>query len=221
MDADELARRFPRLYHMAADGSWSTISALGLLSTTALLDLFEVPEPRRTELEATRRPESVVLEHPRHGIAVIRDNKPLLESRLQSCLLDGLTPEDWYRLLNRRVFFWPTWDRVNTLLGASAYRDAPQLVVTIYTERLIAAHRHTTTLSPINSGATRPFAWPRGASTFRSIDDFDFEARRQRGRQAIAEVAVDYGVPDVVGLAESVVRQLPDGSSEVLWVVDE
>ena len=125
MDAAELARRFPRLYHMAADGSWPSIAERGLLSTTALLDLFEVLEPRRSEIEAPAEPESVVLEHPQHGQVTIRDNKPLLESRLKGCLLDGVTTEEWYRLLNRRVFFWPTRKRVDTLLGAAAYRAAP------------------------------------------------------------------------------------------------
>jgi hypothetical protein len=72
----------------------------------------------------------------------------------------------------------------------------------------------------INSGATKPFAWPRGESTFRSIHDFDFEARRRRGQYAIAEVTVDYAVPDMLDIVESVMRHLPDENSEVLWPVN-
>lgn len=221
MDADELVRRFPSLYHMAADGSWPSIASHGLLSATALLDLFEVPEPRRTEIEGRCRPDSVVIEHPQHGRAVIRDNKPLLESRLRGCLQDGLTPEEWYRLLNRRTFFWPTRKRVDGLLGAATYRSAPQLVLTVPTKQIVALHRNAIALSTINSGATRPFAWPRGASTFLSIDDFDFESRRHRGQHAIAELTVDYAVPDIADVVESVVRHLPTGESEILWPVDE
>src|SRR5262245_53924072 len=101
---------------MAADGSWPSIASRGLLSATALLDLFEVPEPDRTEIEGSSRPDSVAIEHPRYGRAVIRDNKPLLESRLSGCLEDGLAPEDWYRLLNQRAFFWLTRKRVDKLL---------------------------------------------------------------------------------------------------------
>lgn len=221
MDAEELAQRFPRLYHLAADGSWPSIAGKGLLSTTAILDLYQVPEPRRSEIEAARRPDSVVLEHPQYGRAVIRDNKPLLEARLKTCLLDGLTLVEWYRLLNSWVFFWPTRRRVETLLRAAAYRDAPQLVIMVDTSKLLSARGDEVYLSTINTGATRPFAWPRGRSTFQSIAEFDFEARRQRGQQAIAEVAVKYAVPDMVGVAKSVVRHLPDGGSEVLWLVDE
>jgi hypothetical protein len=214
---DELTSRYPRLYHIAADGSWPGIASKGLLSTSALLDLFGVPEPRRTEIEACRRPEGVVLEHPDHGRAVVRDNGPLLESRLRSCLLDGLTPADWYRLLNRRVFFWPTQRRVDTLIGAASYRESAQLVITVFTDRLVAAHSDDITLSPINSGATRPFARPRGLETFRSIEEFDFEFRRKYGRNAVAEVAVEYAVPNMVGVVESVVRHIPEGGLEVLW----
>lgn len=217
MEEADLVRRYPRLYHMAADGSWESIAEHGLMSCTALLDLFEVAEPTRSEIEAQRRPQSVRIEHPDLGIAVIRDNKPLLEGRLAGCLQDGMTPSDWYRLLNHRVFFWPTRKRVDTLLSAAAYRDAPQVVITVRTKDLVAAHANRITLSAINSGATRPFAWPRGARTFLSIDEFDWETRRRHGQSAIAEVAVDYAVGDMTDVVERVVRHRPDGSEELLW----
>jgi len=63
---------------------------------------------------------------------VLRDNKPLSESKLAACLQDGLTPEDWYapedwyEILNGRLFFWPTSQRVETLLGAAAYSSIDQ-----------------------------------------------------------------------------------------------
>ena len=41
-----LAQRWPRLYHMAEAGSWESVKRHGLLSTTALLDLFEVSGDR-------------------------------------------------------------------------------------------------------------------------------------------------------------------------------
>jgi hypothetical protein len=48
MDTAELIARYPRLYHMAEDGSWPSIQAHGLLSTRAMLDHFEVtPDERR------------------------------------------------------------------------------------------------------------------------------------------------------------------------------
>jgi hypothetical protein len=43
------------LYHMAEDGSWESIRQIGLLSTSALLDRFEVEGERRYAIESTRR----------------------------------------------------------------------------------------------------------------------------------------------------------------------
>jgi hypothetical protein len=217
VNPDELVSRYPRLFHMAADGSWPSVADRGLLSTSALLDLFEIGEPERTEIEACRRPETVSLRHDVHGTASIRDNKPLLETRLAGCLEGGMTPEQWYRLLNGRVFFWPTRKRVETLLSAAAYRASPQVVIEIDTAALIAAHRDSIEVSTINSGATRPFAWPRGPDTFRALDDFDYEARRHRGQSAIAELTVIYAVTNVTALAVTVERRLPDGTRETLW----
>jgi hypothetical protein len=62
---------------MAEAGRWPSIARHGLLSTSALLDLFEVHGARRGELEAQHRPESVTLRHPRHGLTVVRDPKPM------------------------------------------------------------------------------------------------------------------------------------------------
>lgn len=218
MDPADLVQRFPRLYHMAADGSWPNIAHHGLLSVTALLDLFEISDPLRSQLEAQRRPDSVLIEHPVHGQAVIRDNKPLLESRLAGCLQGGMTAEEWYRLLNARTFFWPTRKRVDTLLGAAAYRAAPQIVITISTERLVAARHDAICLSIINSGATRPFAWPRGPDTFIPLVRFDFAARKRYGKSAIAELTVDYAVKDMLSVTERVDRHFPDGASATVWI---
>jgi hypothetical protein len=105
MEIHELIDYYPRLYHMAADGSWPSIQAHGLLSTASLVDLFEVPEPRRTKLLTHHRPRSILLEHPVHGRAVIRDQQPLQPGKLAQLLTD-MTINQWLQLLNRHVFFW-------------------------------------------------------------------------------------------------------------------
>jgi hypothetical protein len=93
---------------MAEAGSWPGIKRHGLLSSESLLDLFEVTGKRRTEILAARRPASAPIEHPAHGRAVIRDQKPLSESKLAACLRDGLTPAQRLRMLNGKAFFWVT-----------------------------------------------------------------------------------------------------------------
>src|SRR5882672_6402572 len=122
MRIEDVAARYPLLYHMAERDSWPGIRRHGLLSTTAALDLFQIDGPRRNALERQRRPEKELIEHPTHGCLLLRDQKPLNEERLRSCLEGGLTPADWYAILNGRTFLWARRERLITLLQAEAYR---------------------------------------------------------------------------------------------------
>ena len=199
MQVERLISRYPTLYHMAEDGSWESIQRHGLQSTSALLDRFEVEGEERFAIESVRRPEIVRVEHPEHGIAFVRDNKPMQEKSLERCLV-GMTPREWYEHLNRRVFFWVEWKRLLKLLGARAYKDRPHLVLEVDTAELLDRHAERVTLSPINSGATfamRPA--PRGHDTFRRIAD------HPEGKPVV-ELAVDYAVPDIADFVLSVSR---------------
>ena len=51
----------------------------GLLSTTALLDLFEVRGEDRARIEERHRPECVEITHATHRRAVVRDQKSLIQ----------------------------------------------------------------------------------------------------------------------------------------------
>lgn len=202
----ELIADCPTLFHMAEPGCWPSIQRHGLLSTSALLDLAEHAD--RDAIETRQRPEGVVVALPGHT-ATIRDQKPMDDAGLRRCLRDGLTPADWYRLLNRRVFFWLTRARLDRLLNARPYRNRPHDVLEIDTARLVAAYRPAITLSAINSGATRPFPVERGLATFLPIEDYPYatwRARRPRGERAV-ELAVDYGVPDIARFVRSVTTQ--------------
>ena len=131
-ELDELIADSPFLYHMAMKDSWDSIQNNGLLPTDNLLDLFEVEETQRQSLTSKRRPESVVIDHPEHGQAIVRDRIPLVDSDLLKCLTGGLTPLDWHRLLNERVFFWLTEERLGRLMCAGAYRKSEHLVKGAY-----------------------------------------------------------------------------------------
>jgi hypothetical protein len=218
MDVDELVAVYPRLYHMAEAGSWPGIREHGLLSTTALLDLFEVDGDLRAGLESARRQQSTRINHAVHGTAVVRDQIPLREGPLEQCLI-GMAVADWYRELNRRVFFWLNENRVTGLLQARAYRDRPHDVLTLDTASLVAAHEDNITLAPINTGSTIFKPQPRGVGTFLSIADYPFEDwRRRRGRRnAVTELAVDRAVEDLVD--HTVVVESRQGTTviERLW----
>jgi len=210
MNVDELVTRFPRLYHMAYDGSWPSIRRLGLLSTAALVERFGIDGEDRVRLCDRRRPASVEIHNPVYGKAIVRDQKPLNEAVLARVLEDGLTPIDWYRTLNAHVFFWPTEKRLLTLLQARAYRDDPQTILTVDTERLVGLHQAEIRLCPINSGNTLFDARPRGLSTFSTIEAYPYgDWQRRRGPSAaIAEVAVLGGVPDIEAVVVAVARRL-------------
>ncbi|HVG48796.1 MAG TPA: hypothetical protein VM899_11755 [Rubellimicrobium sp.] len=209
----ELLAGHPVLYHMAEAGSWPSIRERGLLSTSALLDLFGVGVAERHAIEAERRPLSVALAPG----AVIRDNGPLNEANLARCLDDGLRPEDWYRLLNGRVFFWLSRERLLRLLGARLYRGKEHEVLEVEARPLVEACRDRIELSPINSGATGRFPVRRGLRTFRRIPDYDYASRRARRLEPVVELAVLGGVPDIARFTRRVVRMRGDREEGVVW----
>jgi hypothetical protein len=210
LKTERLISRYPTLYHMAEDGSWESIRRHGLLSTSALLDRFEIEDEQRFAIESACRPEIVCVEHPEHGTALVRDNKPMQEKALERCLLE-MTPREWYEHLNRRVFFWVERKRLLKLLGARAYRDRPHLVLEVETAGLLKRHGERVLLSPINSGAT--FALgpaPRGPETFRRI------AEHPDGKP-IVEFSVDYSVPDIGEFTLRVGRWWGTEELEEVW----
>ncbi|GGE21488.1 hypothetical protein GCM10011390_46010 [Aureimonas endophytica] len=198
-ELDELLADCPRLFHMAEAGSWPAIRRHGLLSTSALLDLCDVAPERRPAIEAARRPAGIELQGPDGERILIRDNKPINDAALARVLDGGLVPEDWYRLLNGRVFFWLSEKRLRRLLEAGSYRAARHDVLTLDARALVEAHRDRIALSPINSGTTGRFPQRRGPETFRAIPDYPYaEWRRKRSKgERVVELTVDHGVPDV------------------------
>lgn len=209
---------YPRLFHMAEDGSWDSIQRHGLLSTSALLDLHGFRGAERTAIESERRPNSVPIAGLGLSPAVVRDQKPMTASALEKCLTDGITPKAWFELLNARVFFWVSKKRLSRLLDARAYRGRPQIVLTVDTRSLVEAHRDRIELSPINSGATIYNPTPRGRETFRRIPDYPFEAwRKKRTRDnAVVELVVLEGVLDINDHLIAVHR-IKNGTHHELW----
>lgn len=218
--AAELAKRYPCLYHMAQRDSWPGIQELGLLSTTALLDLYDKKGQEREKLESKHRPESVPITHPGRRDAVIRDQKPMSDESLRRALKDsGLEPSDWYRILNAKVFFWLTEERLTRLLTAAAYREDKHCVLTVETSAMLAHYEQEVRLSPINSGCTKPYPWPRGKHTFLTMGDYPFDEwiRKRGGVDPIVEVAVEKGVPDITKYVSRVEIRQGAEISEVVY----
>jgi len=198
LSADYIAERWPRLFHVAEAGSWTSIQRHGLLSTAALLDLFEITGPEREAIESARRAESVRIEHPEHGTALIRDNKPINVTVLRRTLV-GMSEPEWYRTINGRVFFWLGEKRLDRLRAAPPYRSRPHDILTIDTKRLLDAHAARVELAHLNTGAVHPGSIsPRGAGTFRSIQDYPWPERVRIARaEPIVEFTIPYSLPKV------------------------
>ena len=219
MTEDELLATYPRLWQMAHDGAWPALRDHGLKSASALLDDYGVFGAERAALLGVRRPQSVAIASPGLPGAVLRDQKPMDDGRLGACLQDGLTPADWYSMLNTMSFFWLSRSRIWTLLGAQAYRNVAQTVLTIDAASLVAAHRDRIRLSPINSGATLFKPQPRGLGTFKTVAEFPFTARAatRRSENNVVELVVDHSVPDLADHVLAVHRARNDEILEEVW----
>lgn len=195
---------------MAEIENWPLIQEHGLLSTSALLDLFEYKGQERRGIEAAFRSASIEIQNPRLGRAVIRDQRPMISDSVVARYLDDLTPAEWYRTLNSRVFFWVREERLERLLAAGLYRERPHMVLVLDTKEVLARHLDQVTLSPINSGAIFPAGKTRrGPQTFQRFERYPW-ADREGHSEPIVELAIDNLVPDISSLLiDASERQAP------------
>jgi hypothetical protein len=215
VDVEIFIARYPRLFHMAEANTWPSIRKRGLLSTTAALEHLEIVGPERARLESKHRPEKVTLGNGARQI-VLRDQKPMEPERLRQALVDGTTVNDWYRLINGKVFFWAEESRLLRLLNARHYRDLTHDVITVDTASLVGKYEEEIRLSHMNSGNTLPVPHPRGIDLFKTIAAYPTSGRGSRPAKEVVEVVVNYSVPDiashVIGLrqmrGETVIRNL-------------
>lgn len=202
---------------MAEEGSWPSIRKQGLLSTTALLDVWDVSQEERYAIESILRPNSAVIQNPLFGKAVVRDQRPMNEKNVRK-VLEDMKPEEWYLSLNRKVFFWVRLQRLLGLLNARAYKSRKHVVLLVDTNSLVTEHKDRIWLSPINSGSTIYGNGKRGSKTFKRIDDYQYEdERKRRGENAIVELAVDYSVPDIESHVIRVEEWFGPNRTSILW----
>jgi hypothetical protein len=187
-------------FHLADAENWPSIQRVGLHCATALI--------RQAGLRgAAAKPFSFYrAENPRLPSGVrLRDQCPMPPPALARCLDAGLTPADWYALVNAHVYFWLDQDRLARHRAACAAR--PQIIVTLDLPALLARHGPRAFLTPFNVGNARRRPAARGQRTFVPLDAWlatrwDSEARpgdKPRARShAPAELAIAGAVPDVM-----------------------
>lgn len=199
MQSKQLVETYPRLFHMAWEGSWPSIREHGLLSTRALLELYEVDGEIAERIVREHRPHWIKIEKDGFPGVVVRDQKPMSDEGVRRALGEDVCLGDWYSLLNSMVFFWPTEKRLITMMKAGAYKGMRHDLIIVDTERLVKLKEEHIRLSAMNSGATKPYPHPRSMDMFRKFADFPFDKRmsRHRAEGTIAEVCVVHGVEEV------------------------
>ena len=203
MDTNTLVTQYPKLYHMAEDGSWPAVRERGLLSTSTLLTLYNYSGRERERIESEWRSCKITISCEGLDDVIVRDQIPMPPERLGQCLPEDTPVGEWYLCINQRVFFWVTWQNLKWFLAARAYIRQPHLVVTVDTAKLLHTYQDQVSLADINTGSTFPkrgreFPEPRSKETFKRIPDF-----RHR---FVTELSVDEGVYNICDYALSVDR---------------
>jgi hypothetical protein len=189
VDVDQLARRFPNLWHVTFAGGWNGIQRHGFLRTIDVLP--GCCGAQRTE------PTSVELAD---GTQImLRDQ---LRTRVDPTRsLDAITPSEWWRLVNSRVYFFCREREVDRLVGSYLGRQLAQEVIKLRTKPALEVLTDQVEVTTVNVGV---FPRTRGPS---------------RGRNSFVPLA-DYAVVDTAKLREvTIVARMPVVSSAITSVV--
>jgi len=196
MDVEKLIELYPKLYHMAEAGSWPSIRKRGLMSASAVLDHFGLKGRNRRPYECEQRTSKMAVLPGQPDEIVLRDQKPMPPDRLVKALIDGSTPDDWYQLINEKVFFWAEEHRLLRLLGAREYRHLEHDVLTIDSAPFVRAYADQIWLCHMNSGNTWPMPHARGVDVFKRIPCYPSNTRGNPTKPVV-ELVVDHCVPNI------------------------
>ena len=84
-------------------------------------------------------------------------------------------------------------------MSAREYEQHPHTVLYIDTLSIIQRYAAKVELTHMNTGATQPYAHPRGRATFRQLRDYPYAQRKSMpDYSAIVELTALNGVPDVL-----------------------
>jgi hypothetical protein len=187
-------------FHIADAENWDSIQRTGLHSTTALIAREGLGAGEARPF-ATYRDKGMRLP----SGAVIRDQCPMPPPALMRCLDAGLTPQDWYDLVNAKVFFWLQPERFARHLAAC--RAGSQIAVVVDLRKLLRRYGRSAFLTPFNVGNARRRPASRGHRTFVPLDQWlerRWETEAPDGARARArnhppaELAIEGSVPDLM-----------------------
>ena len=195
-----------QVFHLAEAGNWPSIQKHGLHCATALLGLAGNTDADRHRVMRHRATRTIL-----SNGTIVRDQTPMPPAALRSCL-HGMTPDEWYALLNSKVFFWADVERLNRHLHAC--RRHPQVVMVLDAAALLLRYGPRAAVSAFNTGNARRRPASRGHATFVPYftwceSGWQHEAvglgTRPRSRShRPAELTVDRAVSDVMDFVVNV-----------------
>jgi hypothetical protein len=196
VDVDQLAERFPNLWHVTFGGGWDGIQRHGFLRT---IDV--APEGcgrQRTELTLAEAADGTQV--------MLRDQ---LRTRVDpTASLDGITPSEWWQLLNTRVYFFCRQRDVHKLVEFYLGRQLAQEVIKLRTKPMLEVVADQVEVTTVNVGVFPRTKGPsRGRSSFVPLADYPAADAAK-----IREITVAARVPVVLSAITSVVRHDVDGS---------
>jgi hypothetical protein len=207
MTPEDLWERYPQLFHVAMAAGWEGIRRNGLWSAEELTRLLGWSPQNREKWLTRRRHQVGGYEDGQLGRVTFRDHRGIPKAGLGHALV-GVTEAEWYRELNRRVFFYVGRRNANRLVAAY---DEEQVIFTVDTERLLRAGAERVAVATINTGYAFRRSVKRGLGTFVPLADFPSEQAGQ-----IVEVTVVGGIKEIAELTATVERPTKAGH-ETLW----
>lgn len=174
MEIEEFVSKRPYLYHLTSAKNVENIIETGkLYSTSKIISMSN--EAHNKELNNQKRDSSLVL-IVKNKEYHIRDQKPISITVLSRCLTDGWKYTDFIGFLNKRVFFWPTINRLERHFNT--YVAEKPIILRFNTQHLLELNSHAQ-FCRLNSGATRcnshlgGNAPERGSKTFLSALEYN------------------------------------------------
>ena len=200
MSPQEFAAAFPKLYHAAWPQARERIARDGLMSPLALCESMGLSDQETESILTTRRPAITDLGS---GV-VLNDNSPLQLGPLRRALPEHLSPEDWMRALNSRVFLFPSRRAADAFTSVLRSRELARDVWELDGRELAEAHLDRLEITPFNTGAATRRPPYRDLDTFAKVRGLDLDEWRHRRRRAgrktpdsVREVCVFHSAPGV------------------------
>lgn len=188
MDLTKFISLRPYVYHLTDRRNLKSIIAQKkILSTKKIVN--DSAKPNKRTYLSSRRPEHDLIKI--NGFDFhIRDQQPISELVLGRSLTNNWTVADFIAHLNKRVFFWPTINRLQR--HYDRYQSENPIILRFKTDDLITLNNDIE-FCHLNSGATRCSSHWNGDAPHRGADTFLTATNYLKKPATVAEVTIpDY-----------------------------